>query len=180
MIWKPELAPVALTPDFPLWKARDWRNHPAIWRWCRQHTLISEGEQERWQEAQEADRTIKMFGVATGKGLTEPTTPVGVCGFTSIDLLRRSAEFSLYIAPVHQGKGFAKKALALLVDHGFKDWGFQRIWGEVFDQNPAYELFKKIGFHHEGTLRNTYFIDGKWTNSHIVSLLDRDERWMGE
>jgi ribosomal-protein-alanine N-acetyltransferase len=180
MIWQPEFAPVALTPDISLWKARDWRNHPAVWQWCRQHTLISEADQMAWKESHESDPSIKMFGVETAAKPDKPSTAIGVCGFTSINPRLRSAEFSLYIAPSHQAKGFGKKALALLVDHGFNDWGFRRIWGEVFEKNPAYEMFKKIGFHHEGTLRSTYFKKGKFIDSHIVSLLDTDARWEGE
>jgi RimJ/RimL family protein N-acetyltransferase len=176
MLWTPETAPVALVPDIPS-QARDWRNHPAIWRWCRQHTLISLGEQVDWLAQIKDDPTIKMYGVQAGQKKSGPFTDIGVCGFTSIDLWRRSAEFSLYIAASHQGKNFGRKALALLIDHGFKDWGFRRIWGEVFDGNDAaMAVFRSLGFKHEGTLRQTYFIDGKWTDSHIISILDTDKR----
>jgi RimJ/RimL family protein N-acetyltransferase len=99
---------------------------------------------------------------------------VGVCGFTSINGPNASAEFSLYIAPEHQGKGYGRKALALLVGHGFVDFGFKRIWGEVFEGNPAMKMFHKVGFKVDGTLRSSYWKEGAWIDSHMVSILDDD------
>lgn len=157
--------PVALSSSIDLGLARAHRNDPLIFRYCRQHTLISQREQEAWADRQYRDRKIKMYGITDGH------VQLGVCGFTSMDRQNRSAEFSLYIGPEHQSNNYGMKALATLCKHGFEDWGFNRIWGEVFEGNPALEKFEKLGFKREGRLRETYFRKGKFIDSHIISIL---------
>jgi RimJ/RimL family protein N-acetyltransferase len=171
MIATKEHQPVSLQSEIPV-EAMGWRNNRAIWQWCRQNTLITVENQKGWLEKIHKDPTIKMFSVCA-QGVHEARS-VGVCGFTSIDMLRRSAEFSLYIAPEQQKNGYGWKALELLCMHGFMDWGFKRIWGEVFDGNPAMKMFERVGFQHEGTLRKSYWKNGHWLDSHMISMLDSD------
>lgn len=95
---------------------------------------------------------------------------VGVCGLTSIDKINQKAEFSLYIAPDMQHKGFGRAALALLLHHGFNDFNLNRIWGESFDGNPAQKMFARMGMQKEGTLRESYFRGGKFIDSHIWAI----------
>jgi RimJ/RimL family protein N-acetyltransferase len=139
-----------------------------VWRWCRQYTLIGPNAQKEWLEKIEKDPTIKMFGIYSPIGSFEP---VGVCGLTSIDRVNQSAEFSLYIAPEHQRKGFARDALTTLLRHGFNDMNLNRIWGETYDGNHALEMFLKLGMVHEGTSKKAYFRNGKFIDSHRVAIL---------
>jgi diamine N-acetyltransferase len=159
--------PVVLTADIPF-EARGWRNDREINRWCRQVGLISGPAQDDWEERSDADPTIRMFGVYDLK------KPIGVAGLTSIDLQNRSAEFSLYIGPEHQKKGYGAKALELLLYHGFEDMGLNRIWGEVFMGNPAMRMFQKLGFKVEGVQRETYWKHGEFIDSHMISMLARE------
>lgn len=147
---------------------RTWRNHPRIWKNCRQHDVISDFEQEKWFARQSDDPTIKMYEVKRFDGV------LGVCGLTSIDSTNRRAEFSLYIEPNAQGNGFGEMALKTLVSHGFKNLNLNCIWGETFDGNPAANLFVRTGFKMEGTRRQFYFRQGKYIDAHLYSLL-RDE-----
>jgi RimJ/RimL family protein N-acetyltransferase len=167
MIAYPEFNPIKLGADIPD-EARMWRNLYAVRKWCRQHTLIDEYNHEMWLASQAESSRIKMFGIWNHHEC------VGVCGFTSIDMLNRNAEFSLYINPKKQRKGYGKLALQTLLRHGFEDFGFERIWGETFDGNPAMNIFIDVGMEIEGTFRNAYFREGQFINSFIVSVL-KDE-----
>jgi RimJ/RimL family protein N-acetyltransferase len=171
MITAKEYKPIALSPDVPS-EARFWRNHHEIWMWCRQNTLLSQADHRKWLERIEHDPTIKMFGVYNYS--KEFQGPVGVAGFTSINHVNENAEFSLYIAPEYHGKGYGRKALECLIMHGFIDFGFKRIWGEVFEDNHAMKMFEKIGFVYEGRLRSSYWKSGRWIDSYIISMLDTD------
>ena len=164
MISYPEYKYISLHAEIPN-DALSWRNDARIFQWCRQNTLIDEFQQNMWFHQQSDDPAIKMFAIYSKQ------EPVGVCGFTSIDMLNRSAEFSLYIAPDRQRKGYGKRALQTLIRHGFEDFGFNRIWGETFDGNPALRTFIDLGMTCEGTHRQTYFKKGKFINSFIVSIL---------
>lgn len=149
-------------------KIRSWRNDIRVRKWCRQHSFISDIDQSRWFERVSNDPTIKMFGVYAGSEI------VGVCGLTSIDLVNRRAEFSLYIGPEHHGNGYGTLALVALFSHGFHNWGLNTIWGESFDDNPAMKTFEKIGMKKDGIRRQFYFRDGKFINAHLYSIT-RDE-----
>lgn len=145
-------------------KLIEWRNSESIYKWCRQVDLLTEIGHAKWMESHQLDKTIKMYSIIHDGDI------VGVCGLTDIDLINQRAEFSLYIGPEHQGKGYARKALGLLIDRGFSHYPLKTIWGETFSGNPAFLLFGKMGFKHEGTRRNFYFKDGRHIEAHLVSI----------
>ena len=149
---------------------RAWRNDPAIYKWCRQSDLITDRAQAEWFERQAKDSSIKMYAIHDSTHLKI----VGVCGLTSIDMLCRRAEFSIYIAPEFQKLGIGKKALIQLIHHGFKNLGLNSIWGETFDGNPAAKMFESLGFKKEGTRRAFYFKSGEFIDAHLYSVLESE------
>lgn len=164
MIFLPKLS-VQLVADIPR-QAREWRNSPSIFKWCRQFTLIEERQQHLWEAKLSTDQTVKMFGIQN-----RDLVDVGVCGLTSIDRVNQKAEFSLYIAPPHQANGYGEDALKTLLWHGFNAHNLNRIWGEVFASNPAMKMFEKVGMKLEGIQRQSYYRDGQFVDSLIVSIL---------
>lgn len=145
-----------------------WRNNYVVRRWTRQNDLISIRDQKAWIEKQNDDPNTKMYMIWNG------FAEVGVCGLTHINWVNRNAEFSLYIAPEEQRKGYGKKALKTLLSHGFNTYGFESIWGETFNGNPASNLFLSLGMQVEGLRRNFYYRDGHFINAHILSILRRE------
>lgn len=158
---------VALGPDIPE-QAREWRNNYAVRRWCRQYSLLSESNHAEWLSKIAYDETIKMFSIIV------EDRPVGVCGLTSIDRVNQKAEFSLYIAPGEQRKGYGRKALTLLLLHGFEQQNLNRIWGESFDGNPAQKMFESLGMTHEGRLGDAYFRDGEFISASIWAITRKE------
>lgn len=152
---------------------RYWRNDSQIFRWCRQIDLISEIAQERWFEKISSDPQISMYSLFTDNG-GNMLTNVGICGLTDIDLHNRRAEFSLYIAPEFQKRGFAEKGLKTLFHHGFRNLGLRSIWGETFEDNPANHLFRKLGMKEDGIRRQFYFKDGKFWDANLYSMLSSE------
>jgi RimJ/RimL family protein N-acetyltransferase len=152
--------------EIPLSQLRQWRNDYRVWKWCRQNDVISHFAQNQWKEKLQSDSSIRMYSIfdVNDQG-------IGACGFTSIDMLNRRAEFSLYIDPEKQGKGYGRDALFTLISHGFMNLGFNSIWGESFEGNPAMRMFKELGFMHEGIKREAYFREGKFIDAHLFSVL---------
>jgi RimJ/RimL family protein N-acetyltransferase len=144
---------------------RQWRNDPKIYSWCRQWDQITDTGQKRWFESVDRDPATRMYEIMHN-GDT-----VGVCGLTSIDMICRRAEFSVYIAPEWQGHRFGELALKTLLSHGFKAMGLHCIWGETFDGNHAAKIFERVGFTKEGTRRQFYFKNGKFIDAHLYSIL---------
>jgi len=142
-----------------------WRNDKRIYKWCRQFAPISRDGHERWFIDQDWSDDISMFAIRPN-----PTAIVGVCGLTSIDRVNRRAEFSCYIDPDQHKNGYGHMTLLTLFKHGFYDLGLNRIWGEVFDGNPALKLFEKIGMEVEGRRKEFYFRDGQFIDASLVSI----------
>lgn len=152
---------------------KNYRNHPDIMRWCRQYRMLSYHDQQEWyRKINESDR-VEMYAVCgrkeTGDVDSKPVI-IGVCGLTSIDLINRRAEFSLYIGKEHQNHGYARHALIELFKHGFNNLNLNLIWGETIEGNPAIKLFKKIGMFKEGTRRQFYYKDGRYKNAELYSI----------
>jgi len=145
---------------------RQWRNDPRINSWCRQVGLISQMHQDRWFRAQAEDETMRMFCVRN-----DEKELVGMTGLTSICFINSRAEFSLYIAPEHQGNGYAKGALQSICHFGFKHLGLNSIFGESFEGNTAIDVFKEVGFKFEGVRRAFYFKNGSHINAILLSML---------
>jgi RimJ/RimL family protein N-acetyltransferase len=147
-----------------------WRNDPRIWKWCRQNSPLHWDNHMAWFRRQTEDPTLSMF-MAVANSSDRYDGSVGVCGLTSIDLVNRRAEFSGYVDPDQQGKGYGFQMLVELFRHGFDDLGLNRIWGESYRDNPAMKLFtEKLGMEIEGTRRDYYYRDGRFIDAHLVSI----------
>ena len=164
-----------LSKDIDIDQHRSDRNHPDIMKWCRQYTLISKANQNGWYDRIQTDSSICMFSIRKGMR-TIYDDQIGVCGLTSIDRHNRGAEFSIYITPDHQKTGYGNSALTALIDHGFNDFGLNRIWGEVFEGNPALNRFILLGFSPYGVARQAYFRDGQFINATLIECLAQDWR----
>jgi RimJ/RimL family protein N-acetyltransferase len=162
---------VYLDADLPIDETQKWRNDKRVWKWCRQHTLLSFSEHHNWLSTL-GSTPHKMYSVWD----LMKKTLVGVCGLTDIDHLNQKAEFSLYIAPEQHQKGYGKHALLSLLRHGFFDHNLNVIWGETYDGNPATKLFEDLGMKLEGTLRERYYRDGRFIDTRIYSITRNDFR----
>jgi len=148
-----------------------WRNDPRITAWTRQNGLISEEDQKKWRERISSDPSIQMFGILSPQGLN-----IGTAGLTSINHIHGTAEFSLFISPKEQGNGYGKSALIELLKYGFKHLRLNLIWGETFHGNQAKAMFQKLGMKEEGRLRERYFKNGEYVDTHMVSLTRNEAR----
>lgn len=141
------------------------RNEKSVRVWCRQVGLLEWSNHCAWMDAQAEDDSVRMFLV-----MNEDRESLGCAGLTSIDLINRRAEFSCWIHPEHQGKGYARGALYTLFKFGFDELNLNRIWGETFFNNPARRLFAGIGMAEEGVRRDFYFKCGDWVDAVLYSI----------
>ena len=157
----------AVDPDLLL----AWRNNYKIWRYCRQNDLIPKGKHLSWYDgaSHHEDTHNRMYSIWTK--ISGNFAPVGACGLTNIDDMNRNAEFSLYIGPEVQKKGYGEKALKTLISHGFNNLNLEVIWGESFDYNQARNMFKRIGMKEEGCRRHFYFREGQYHDAYLYSML---------
>lgn len=79
---------------------------------------------------------------------------------------------SYWMAPEHQGNGYATEATALFLDDAFRERGFHKVDAHVDESNVASAaVLKKLGFEREGTRRRERFVAGDWEDTRLYGLL---------
>ena len=68
--------------------------------------------------------------------------------------------------------------MQLILNYGFKTLNLNKLWAEIYEiDNKKLKFFKSLGFEIDATLREHYYYNGKYYNSHILSLLKRDANY---
>jgi RimJ/RimL family protein N-acetyltransferase len=81
-------------------------------------------------------------------------------------------EIAFWVAPEHQGKGYATEAGELLVEYAFGRLGLHKLVAHAFEENvPSQRVIEKLGFTREGTLREEVYLDGDWQDYYRYGLL---------
>lgn len=156
----------------------EWRNDKSIRLWTRQNGLLTQEDHDRWWKGLQGDPTRKFFGIEAtpellkvgGKLFNKKPVIVGTCGLTGINLEHGHAEFSLLIGPEYHRKGYGREALKELLRYGFKVLRLNHIRGETFEGNPAYALFKDLGFEDCGCFHKMYYKFGSWKDCQLVEF----------
>lgn len=90
----------------------------------------------------------------------------GLVELVEINHIHRRAEFQIIIAPSHQGKGLASKAVKLAMDYGFSVLNLYKLYLIVDKENKkAIHIYTKLGFDIEGELIHEFFINGEYRNT---------------
>jgi len=170
---KPAEAPIALREleksDLPRLNA--WRNDKTLLDALGNNFLfISSAVDEKWfeQYLKERDRVVRLSIVVKATG-----DHIGNVNFTAIHPINRSAEFSILIGEAScRGKGYGETATRQMLEHGFRDRGFNRIYLSVLEDNAAaLRLYEKTGFKAEGVKRREIFKNGAFHDVVLMSIL---------
>jgi RimJ/RimL family protein N-acetyltransferase len=77
--------------------------------------------------------------------------------------------------PRFYGRGLGTEATRLIIDYAFATVGVHRIELQVYDFNPrARHVYERVGFVHEGTMREALRWDGQWIDCHLMGMLASD------
>ncbi|MBK5262642.1 MAG: GNAT family N-acetyltransferase [Peptostreptococcaceae bacterium] len=150
----------------------EWRNLPESKKYFREYREINFSMQKKWfEEKVIKDPNTIMFSIR------EATTEelLGCCGLCYINWIYSYADLSLYIGwqeSYIDEKGYAKESCQLLFDYAFNQLNLNKIWTEIYEfDNKKLELYKSLGMHLDGVLRQNYYYNGQWWNSNILSKL---------
>jgi RimJ/RimL family protein N-acetyltransferase len=77
--------------------------------------------------------------------------------------------------PRFYGRGLGTEATRLIIGYAFATVGVHRIELQVYDFNPrARHVYERVGFVHEGTMREALRWDGQWIDCHLMGMLASD------
>jgi RimJ/RimL family protein N-acetyltransferase len=162
---------IALGPLLPA-------DFPLLFRWAddREATLMNEpyrppswkGQQEYWLSAA-PDASKILFAIRR----RQDQALIGYIQLLQIDAIHRSATIGIRIGEAAQrGQGFGREALHLAVEFCWNGLNLSRLGLCVFAHNEsALRLYASAGFEREGLLKRALFIDGRWVDVVIMSLL---------
>jgi len=157
--------------DLPI--LRDWRNSKHVKRTTREFRLLNMFNQKAWFESLHEQHPPKdiMFGIINKKKKL-----IGVCGLTYIDWKNRNSEISIYLEGQNwQKRKETKDAILLLEQYAFEELGLHKVFAEIYSfVKETIQLYKSLKFHHDGTIRDTVWRNGKWSSSEIYSILDSE------
>ncbi|MFX1566620.1 MAG: GNAT family N-acetyltransferase [Promethearchaeota archaeon] len=138
---------------------------------------ISHDEEEQWIRNTWENRQ-KGIEYVFGIEVKENHLLIGTCSLFSIQQINRSAELGIAIwNKQYWGKGYGTEALNLLLGYGFNFLNLHSIFLIVNEDNPrAIQAYKKVGFQHSATHRESLYQDGQFKNTLLWDILEDEFR----
>ena len=148
---------------------------------------IVEGQDHRGpRNLKEARAELKLYfldnfrrrtGIRWGITLKGDDRLIGSAGFYKwVQPEGYQAEMGYDLNPSFWGKGIMTEALVAIIKHGFDQMGLHRIEVLISHHNKrSQKLVRGLGFKREGVLRDHYFVEGRFSDDVIFSLLK--EEW---
>ncbi len=122
-------------------------------------------------ESYETERQVRWGIVRTADDQL-----LGTCGF--VWLRQSSAEIGYDLIRSAWGNGYMHEALMALLDFAFEELALNRIEALVMPGNVrSQRLLARLGFVHEGTLRQYDYFKGAFHDMQIHALLRGDRTW---
>lgn len=146
-----------------------WVNNPAVTRTLLIHRPMNLQAEEKFIE--DINSSSNSVGLAVVERASHRV--VGSVGLQDIDPSSRHAQFGLVIGEVGDwGKGFGTEATRLMVRYGFETLNLHRIWLHASAANPAaIHVYEKLGFRHEGVLRDAHYREGCYHDLVVMGML---------
>lgn len=90
----------------------------------------------------------------------------------------RQVELGYRILPAFHRRGYAREAVAALIDYLVREHGVHRFVGVAAAPNEASKaVLRSLGFRHEGHFRKSFWCRGEWVDDDYYALLA--EEWRG-
>jgi ribosomal-protein-alanine N-acetyltransferase len=136
-----------------------------------------------WPDVAHARRKIAddAAGHAAGEHLAlaivqrENGRVIGRCTLFDRTPACRRCQVGYALASSAWGRGYATEAIGALLDHGFDALDLNRVEADIDPRNdPSARVLQRLGFRHEGVLRERWIVDGAVSDSGIYGLLRRE------
>jgi ribosomal-protein-serine acetyltransferase len=101
----------------------------------------------------------------------------GALGCHRIDWLNRNCDLGYWIDAAHQGKGVVTRCAAVMVDYLFDNSDLHRVTIRCGTGNhKSCAVPQRLGFMREGVLREAEWVNDRWVDLVVWSMLAHDWR----
>jgi len=147
----------------------DMRNNPKILDALFSYQMITVKEHLNWYN-NKSDNRVDL--VICKK---DDDQKIGTVNLSSIDQKNQKAEFGVMISEAYWNNGYAFEASNRLINYAFNEFNLNKIYLEVLKENEAaINLYQKLGFIKEGTLRDNIFKNGKFKDVLVMAIFRDD------
>ena len=156
--------------DLPLFVR--WFNDPEVRRNLQLFIPLGLPQEEEWFKGI-LHRPVEEQPLVIEIRLGDDWLPVGNAGFFSIRNSDRAAEIGISVGEkTYWDKGYGTEAVRLLLKFGFNELNLNRIFLRVYETNlRGIHSYEKAGFNVDGRLRQDRFMDGKYIDVFLMSVL---------
>ena len=147
-----------------------WVNDPKNNTYLHYDLPLQEDKTLLWFDSHKGEDT-RYDAVIEADGV-----PVGLIGLLDVDQKNKKAEYYILLGEnSYKGKGIAKKASELLLDHAFNTLHLNRVYLYTEVENiSAQRLFERVGFKEEGRVRQDLFSKERFVDRIMYGLLQND------
>jgi RimJ/RimL family protein N-acetyltransferase len=115
------------------------------------------------------DETDYRFVIATSEAR------VGYVSLHDVSQMNGIGAISYWVDPDQQGRGYATEGIRLLVQYAFEQLRLHKVRADVREFNEASrQVLEKLGFEHEGVLRESRYVDGEYWHRHRYGVLSHE------
>lgn len=156
-----------------------WFGDPEVTENLNMYSVMSLASEEIWFEnmlKKPFSEQVLVIEVADRQG-QDPSQPewrpIGTISFNQVDTVNRCGELGIVIGEKNYwNRGFGSEAIRTLLDYGFFELNLHRVFLRVNASNQrGLKAYTKVGFTHEGTLREASFGKGRYQDVHMMSIL---------
>jgi RimJ/RimL family protein N-acetyltransferase len=146
-----------------------WRNDPVVNRYLRPGIRTLDEVQE-WYAQYFSRAENKLFAVYADKAL------IGYGTLEHIDTTHRSCEIGIVIGEKqYWNQGVGALAVTRLTTLALAKYYLHRVYAVIHGDNIASRrCFEKVGFQHEGRLREARCVDGEFIDLHYYAVLEQE------
>lgn len=151
--------------DLPL--VLSWRNHPEVRRYMFTQHEISLQEHESWfyKACQDPKRSLLI--------IEEGMQPLGYVQLNKV-MRQGVADWGFYLRP-DAPKGSGIKLGVVALNYAFEFLNLHKVCGQAVESNQrSINFHQRLGFTHEGILREHQPIDGVYHSLFCFGLLARE------
>lgn len=152
-----------------------YRNDPEVMRYQGWHEFSTERARDLISASRMGNLGIPNSGFQLAIADRRTNQLIGDCYFALLYDDQQQAEIGYTLARAFWGQGLAREALEALIDYAFRVLNLQRVIARTALANRrSRAVLERLGFRHEGTLRQSFLCQGQWLDEMLYAMLQSD------